>query len=108
MAIYTVKYRTQTGALAEDQIEAESRSAAFAALKAKGIVPVSLTEGGKKKVVSKPAKEPDAPASSAPGGSFSPSIRSISPPPFRFYPLPLIVVCRRAKRKEKSGILGKS
>lgn len=73
MAIYTVKYRTQTGALAEDQIEAESRSAAFAALKAKGIVPVSLTEGGKKKAAPKPAKTPDATVPAAPGSGSKPS-----------------------------------
>lgn len=47
MATFTVKYRRPDGALAEEVVEADSRSSAFDAARERGIVPISLTSGGK-------------------------------------------------------------
>ena len=43
--IFTVTYRDRTGARREESIEAESRDAVFAAMKARGIVPTAVRAG---------------------------------------------------------------
>lgn len=44
--IYTARYRSRDGRLAEESVEAASRAEAIAALRARGIVPQSVREGG--------------------------------------------------------------
>ena len=45
---FTVTYRSAAGALREEAVEAASRAECFAQMKARGIVPVSVREGGRK------------------------------------------------------------
>lgn len=47
MATFTAKYRNSSGSLIEETIEAANRGDAFAKLKARGIVPVSVKDGGR-------------------------------------------------------------
>ena len=46
--IFTVTYRDRTGAKREESVEANSRDAAFAAMKARGIVPAAVRAGATK------------------------------------------------------------
>jgi len=47
MAAFTVKFRQAHGEICEEVIEASNRSDAFAKLKSRGIVPISVRDGGK-------------------------------------------------------------
>lgn len=61
---FTYTYRASSGAVAEDVIEAKSRSSAFALLRERGITPMSVTEGGE--ISSSPSASGNCPCCKAP------------------------------------------